>query len=248
MYHHYIVTIIAGFIFSCLVPAFVAGAEQVAVQDKLEELYQCPERGKHSCGYVGKILKDTCFASRVEKLGRINGKEMVIGEYERNVDFDWSNPEDNKLDTYICQGTDSYIFELSDDGLTSVVWHKFSEHSAGLPIIGEIALFIVGDESVVSVDMCLDGTGGCYDENYIQIKDTWRPLEKDASWTKLYEEIPKKYRPHKSRSMNFDNMTWEQSLAKNTDPNCCPTGLIKIQLSIKKHKLHVESYRFVFKE
>ncbi len=248
MHYKYAIIIGIGLLFTCWSSAFADEAQQLVAEDELENLYQCPERGKYSCGYTGKIMKETCSASMVEELGRINGKEIVFGQYERSVDFDWSTPKDSKPNIYMCKGSDSYVFELSESGGKSVIWHKFSETSAGMSFVDSVEIYLVGDNTVLTVKMCLDGTGGCYGEHYIQVNGSWLALEKDESWAEVYDKMPKSYRQHKSRAINFDNLTWEQSIAKSTDPNCCPTGMIKFQLSIKENKLHVESYKFIFEE
>lgn len=101
------------------------------------------------------------------------------------------------------------------------------------------------DREVIHISYYSGGTGGTDDEMYLLSRqEKWIPLMWDESWSAVIDNLPSGFRLHKSAPIDFRTMHWGRSISTDADPNCCPSGVIDIKLSIKEDRLHVDNYRY----
>ncbi len=217
----------------------------IATRNKL--LRCCPAVSIGTCAArsIGR-LPDR-YSLRIKRLGRIDGQRFGFLRYRRETLFRdpaFAGVDPDAQPYFSCRASRTLIVkDLGPDRL-QVVWEGLQDELSHR--LSTIELHDIGPDTILAFTYCVDGTGGCWQELFVKSADApWRPLEKDESWTAVYADLPAGFSLHKSGSIDFATMTWARAMAREDDPNCCPSGAINMKLAIRNGRLSIQSHEFV---
>jgi len=92
---------------------------------------------------------------------------------------------------------------------------------------------------LVALDICLNGTGGCYEAWLTEYGgDHWAAVE-PVYLTELARRAPEGFALHKGRRIDLETLTGEQPIAKRDDANCCPSGLMRFSVWLDGRRLRL---------
>lgn len=187
------------------------------------------------------------YSLRITRLGDVNARPLRLFQYRREtlfrdpafteIDPDW-------LSHFVCRASRVLVVHEIEPGRFRIVWEGWQDE---LSFRLEDVEFQSGDAGdIIAFTYCVVGTGGCWQEMFYKLSGgPWRPLEKDETWASVYAGIPEGFSLHKSAPIDLGAMTWTRSIAREDDPNCCPSGVIAMKLSVLSGRLSVVSYDYV---
>jgi len=92
---------------------------------------------------------------------------------------------------------------------------------------------------VLVVDICLNGTGGCYEAWMTEYAgDHWAVVEQ-SYLSELASRAPEGFGLHWGRRIDLETLTGEQPIAKESDANCCPSGLMRFSVWLDGRRLRL---------
>ena len=90
---------------------------------------------------------------------------------------------------------------------------------------------------LLAVDICVNGTGGCHEEWLTEYAgDHWAVVEQ-SYLSELATRAPEGFALHKGRRIDLETTTGEQPIAKESDANCCPSGLMRFSVWLDGRRL-----------
>ena len=176
--------------------------------------------------------------------------EIYEAQFTRTKIFDWPeaherNPQSSS--THTCVAVETFILEKEKStGLPIPVWLGSADPEGLVPY--RVNLYNPKGYPVMAIIGCFNGTGGCFEIDYIRVNSKWISLEKDETWDKAYKDIPKGYERHKSSAIDFKRLCWDENFSKPEDANCCPSGWMHFELDIVNDKISVKSHAFSIKK
>ncbi len=110
-------------------------------------------------------------------------------------------------------------------GVARPIWHTIRDRS--IELIDGIRWARRRAGLLVAVEVCLNGTGGCYDQMLVEYGgDHWAGVADDFVQD-LARRAPAGFSLHKGRRLDLETLTGEQPIATRDDPNCCPSGMMR---------------------
>jgi hypothetical protein len=200
----------------------------------------CPDLMPQACLLELDRLAEDCETVHVKELGEVEGRELYWVQYRRSRTYGLEYPEGKEV--WRCEADEALIIESMDDGAARAIWYDGSERES--EFIDDVALVRPEgrEEFLISIQYCLNGTGGCSELILIRMDGRWRELQHDASWERVYAEIPEGYHLHKSPRIDLTNLRWERTLLGPGESNCGPSGRLFLELDILDGKLSVRDY------
>ena len=229
-----------------------AGAQTREQMDKHEETYfpgillrnqepmptsvvrdKCPELESPACQYNTQVSQE-CQVVGTSPLGTVGGRRFFVARYRRTVAIH----EESR-----CETDEALVLESVDGDRSQPVWYDATERK--FTFLKDVSLSHSKKHSFLVVDYCVNGTGGCWQSAYIWSENHWKKLKHDRTWDEVYNNMPNGYWTHKSPPIDFRNLRWEQNIATKGDANCCPSGMIRLELEIVDDELSVKRHEFV---
>jgi hypothetical protein len=122
-------------------------------------------------------------------------------------------------------------------GIALPVWHMIRDRS--IEVIDGVRWARKRRGLVLAVDLCLNGTGGCYSQMLEEYAgDHWAVVDQ-AYLDELARRAPEGYTLHKGGHLDLETLTGEQPIATRDDANCCPSGLIRFSVWLNGRHLRL---------
>jgi len=165
----------------------------------------------------------TCRVSEVVTLDTADAWWWTMVRYRRGAIERYDGTVDTvDLDEVVLFGVDR------DREVAIPVWHLIRDRS-----IERITAFRWSRKRsglLLAVDICTTGTGGCYEEWLTEYAgDHWAVVEQ-SYLSELAKRAPEGFALHWGRRIDLETLTGEQPIAKESDANCCPSGLIRFSV------------------
>ncbi len=119
-------------------------------------------------------------------------------------------------------------------GLARPLWTLSRERTFNF--LQEVVAAQHGGVLLVAILICLNGTGGCYQEFLMGQDDTWQVVDQ-VYLPALEPWIPTPYRLHKGRRVDVHSLVGRQPLSTPKDANCCPSGLIHFEVALEETRM-----------
>lgn len=115
------------------------------------------------------------------------------------------------------------------------VWHLIRDRS--IEFIAGFRWSRKRSGLLLAVDICVNGTGGCHEEWLTEYAgDHWAVVEQ-SYLSELARRAPEGFALHWGRRMDLETMTGEQPIARASDANCCPSGLMRFSVWLDGRRL-----------
>jgi len=198
---------------------------------------QCPVSRHNPCDvYSYPVKSRDCKVVGIDSLGGSGAPTYLFGRYLSSTTY-----QETENEIWTCESDAAVLLEASSDSSVVPVWEDATERT--FEFIRGARMADHGRASIVAVQYCLNGTGGCTDNLLLRRDGVWRFLDRDSTWNSVYAQLPTGYRIHKSPAIDVENLTWEQHIAAPDDPNCCPSGRILFDLDLVDGWLRVKRAR-----
>jgi hypothetical protein len=184
----------------------------------------------------------TCTVGEFSDLGRAGGAAYSYVRYRLTSEF---TAEDSARGPQARDTVPEEVVILFRDGDTPrqrlAVWQM--RYEVGPYGVLRSITPRVADESagvLLSVQECVNGTGGCGQDLLYFRRGTWAPVTE--TW---WGQLPGNIRDRILHGMLIDPRTLraEGGLYRGTDPNCCPSDLLTAQLRLVGDSLVLESHQ-----
>ncbi len=163
-------------------------------------------------------------------LGRTGGSDSWMITYRRGATIDY--PE--FVDTL---SIDELALVLDASGGTGfeIIWHIARDRTYEL--LQDVQAVERDGGLLVSYDICLNGTGGCMQE-FLLGTDAWVAVTQ-SYLEGLAASVPGGWTLHKGRRIDLRTLRGVQPISRPEDPNCCPSGTIRFEVSLVRGDLRL---------
>jgi len=207
----------------------------------------CPTVSIEPCAVENTGRLPDRYSLLITRLGIVETKPLSMFRYRRETLFQdpaFAGVDRERQPYFSCRASRVLLVDETANDRYRLVWEGWQDELSHR--LAEVGLHRLANSYVLAFTYCVDGTGGCWQELFIKTSvAAWRPLEKDDTWASVYAGMPDGFTLHKSPLIDFDSMTWDRTMATVNDPNCCPSGSIKMKLIIRDGRLSILSHEYV---
>jgi len=221
--------------------------DETATRTRADLTRCCPTVSIESCAVADTGHLPDRYSLVISQLGLVGGRSLSIFRYRRETLFRdpaFAGVDRERQPYFPCRASRVLLVHEISDEQYRVIWEGWQDELSFR--LADVVLHRGDAGHILAFTYCVDGTGGCWQELFIKTTaEPWRPLEKDGSWDSVYAGLPDGYSLHKSPAIDLEAMTWDRAMATVNDPNCCPSGAIKMKLAIRNSRLSILSYDYI---
>jgi hypothetical protein len=185
--------------------------------------------------------------AETRELGRAGGATYTYGRYRVTSEF---TAEDPARGPQARDTVPEEVVALFRNGATPqerlLVWQMrydvgpYGGLRSMTPRVADAAAAEAVTGVLLSVEECLNGTGGCGQDLLLFRRGTWAPVTE--TW---WGQLPSDVRGRILHGMLIDPRTLraEGGLYRDTDPNCCPSDVLRVQLRLVGDSLVLQSHQ-----
>jgi hypothetical protein len=220
--------------------------DETANKTRAELTRCCPIVSIDLCAVADTGRLPDRYSLKIQPLGAVNSEPVLMFRYRRETLFQdpaFAGVDAERQPYFPCRSSRVLLVRETATDLYELLWEGWQDEQYYRLAKAELHGRDVGD--ILAFTYCVAGTGGCWQEFFLKTATApWRPLEKDDTWASVYADMPEGYSLHKSPTIDFTSMTWDRAMATRDDPNCCPSGTIKMTLVIRDGRLSVRSHEY----
>ncbi len=179
------------------------------------------------------LVSSRCEVTEFTELGGARPAKWVAARYAWVSVFTAEDPGRGKDAHDTAKEEEVVLFQVVEPRRVRPVWHAridSGEYGVWRSVTPEIGATSGGDV-LLSVMLCLNGTGGCTQEflhrhangGWIPVQQTWR------------DHLPAGYAGHIRHGVRIDPLTLhaEAGFYGDGDPNCCPSQTLAADLAVR---------------
>jgi hypothetical protein len=206
----------------------------------------CPPVSIETCAIANVPQLPDRYSLKIDRLGVVGDQPLLMFRYRRETLFQdpaFAGADPERHPYFPCRASRVLLVREMAPDQYHVLWEGTMDEQYFR--LAKVELQGGGAGDILAFTYCVSGTGGCWQELFFKTATTpWRPLEKDGTWTTVYAGMPAGYSLHKSPTIDLETMTWDRAMATQDDPNCCPSGTIKMKLGINAGRLSILSHEY----
>ncbi len=207
----------------------------------------CPIVSIDQCAVENTGRLPDRYSLVIARLGVVGDGPLSMFRYRRETLFQdpaFAGVDRDRQPYFSCRASRVLLVHETADDRYRLVWEGWQDER--FYRLADVEIHSRDTNHVLAFTYCVNGTGGCWQELFIKTSAAvWRPLEKDDTWAIVYAGMPEGYTLHKSPVVDFKTMTWDRAMATFDDPNCCPSGTIRMKLAIRDGRLSILSHEYI---